>query len=72
MFGHKRKEVRGGHRILHSEELHDLCISSEGRVAGLGDKMNTGCWWANLKERVIGRPRRRRDDNIKINLKEIG
>lgn len=29
VFGHKWKEVRGGHRILDNEELHDLCFSQE-------------------------------------------
>jgi hypothetical protein len=39
VFGQKREEVRGGHRILHNEEVHDLCISPEGRVARGGDKI---------------------------------
>ena len=43
VFGHKSEDVRGGHRILHNEELHDSCISPEGRVARVGDKMDTGC-----------------------------
>jgi hypothetical protein len=43
VFGHKREDVRGGHRILHNEELHDSCNSPEVRVARVGDKIDTGC-----------------------------
>jgi hypothetical protein len=49
VFGHKRKEVKGGHRMLDNEELHDLCFSQERLVARVGDKTDTGRCWANLK-----------------------
>jgi len=33
----------------------------------------TGFWWGNLREkRPLGRPRRRREDNIKMDLHEVG
>jgi hypothetical protein len=33
----------------------------------------TGCWWGSLRERgQLGRPRRRREDNIKMDLQEVG
>jgi hypothetical protein len=32
----------------------------------------TGFWWGNLRERLLGRPRRRWEDNIKIELQEVG
>jgi len=28
--------------------------------------------WGNLRERPLGRPRRRREDNIKMDLQEVG
>ena len=32
-----------------------------------------GFWWGNLRERdQLGRPRRRWEDNIKMDLKEVG
>ena len=32
----------------------------------------TGFWWRNLKDkRPLGIPRRRREDNIKMDLKEV-
>jgi hypothetical protein len=36
-------------------------------------KMNIGYWWENQEEeRLLGRPRRRWVDNIKMDLREIG
>jgi hypothetical protein len=32
----------------------------------------TGCWWGNLRERPLGRPRRRWEDNIKMDVQELG
>ena len=32
----------------------------------------TGFWWGNLRERPLGRPRRRWEDNIKMDLQEVG
>jgi len=33
----------------------------------------TGFWWGNLRERDhLGRPRRRWEDNIKMDLQEVG
>jgi hypothetical protein len=31
-----------------------------------------GFWWGNLRERPLGRPRRRWKDNIKMGVLEIG
>ena len=34
--------------------------------------MHTGFWWGNPKgKRLLGRPRRRWDDNIKLDLQEV-
>jgi hypothetical protein len=32
----------------------------------------TGFLWENLRERPLGRPRRRWEDNIKMDLLEVG
>jgi hypothetical protein len=41
------------------------------RIHGEGQAFS-GNWWGNLRERVhLGNPRRRWDDNIKINLQEM-
>jgi len=33
----------------------------------------TGCWWGSLrKKRPLGRPRRRWEDNIKMDLQDVG
>ena len=34
--------------------------------------MYTGFGWGILRERPLGRPRRRWDDNIKLDLQELG
>ena len=35
--------------------------------------MSTRFWWGNLREReLLGRPRRRWEDNIKMDLEEVG
>ena len=87
IFGLKRDEVRGEWRKLHNEELNDLYCSPSifrviksrrmrwaGHVARMGrGEVYTEFWWGNLKERKPpGRPRHRREDNIKIDLQEVG
>jgi hypothetical protein len=32
----------------------------------------TGCWWGSLRKRPLGRPRRRWEDTIKMDLQEVG
>jgi hypothetical protein len=33
----------------------------------------TGCWWGNLRgKRPLGRPRRRWENNIKMDLQDVG
>jgi hypothetical protein len=32
----------------------------------------TGCWWGSVRERSLGRQRRRWEDNIKMDLQEVG
>jgi len=36
-------------------------------------ELYTGLWWGNLSKREhLGRPRRRWEDNIKMDLQEVG
>jgi hypothetical protein len=87
IFGPKRGEVTGGWRKLHKKELHGLYSSPSivraikarrtrwaGHVARMGEARDTYNILVGRPEgrRPLGRPRRRWDDNIKMDLKEIG
>jgi hypothetical protein len=87
IFGPKRDEVTGGWRKLHNEELHDLYSSpsvvrviKERRMRWVGNVARTGEVRAAYNilvgrpegRRPLGRPRRRWEDNIKMDLREIG
>jgi hypothetical protein len=37
-----------------------------------GGERRTEFWWGNLKESLLGRPRHRWEDNIKMVLQEVG
>jgi hypothetical protein len=75
-----------GWRELHNEELHNLysspCIirmttsrrmRGAGHVARMGEKRNAHRILAGKPEgkRPLGRPRRGREDNIRMNLRDI-
>jgi hypothetical protein len=81
IFGLKRDEVIGRWRKLHNEELHNLyCLPSiiriikskrmrwAGYVARMGEKRNAYRILAGKLEgkRPLGRPRRRWEDNIRM------
>ena len=83
-FGPKRDEVRREWRILHNEDLRDLysslniiCVINSrimrwaGHVACKGER---GEAYRVLvgKPEGIGRPRRRWEDNIVIDLQDVG
>jgi hypothetical protein len=85
IFGPKREED-GSCRKLHNDELHSLYSSLNivrviksrwmrwaGHVARMGEVF-TGFWLGGPKgrKRPLGRPRRRWEDNIKVDLREIG
>jgi hypothetical protein len=87
MFGPKRDEVTGEWRKLHNEELRDLYSSPSkiriikptrmrlaGHVARMGEKRNAYRLLVGKPEgkRPLGRPRRRRVDNIKRDLGGVG
>jgi hypothetical protein len=87
IFGPKRDEVTGGWRKVHNEELHNLFSSPSiikmiksrrmrwaGHVARKGAKRNAYRILVGNPEgkRTLGRPRLRRMDNIKMDLREIG
>jgi hypothetical protein len=79
--------VTGGWRKLHNEELHGLYSSPSivmvikarrmrwaGHVACMGEVRGTYNILVERSEgrRPLGRPRRRWEDNIKMDLREIG
>ena len=87
LFGPKRDEVTGEWRKLHNEELNDLyslpnivwVVKSRrmrwaGHVALMeGDRGVHRVLVRKLEgKRPLGRPRRRWEDNIKMDLQEVG
>jgi hypothetical protein len=86
IFGPKRDEVTGGWRKVHSEEPHGLYSSPSiirvikerrmrwaGHVARMVDVRGAYNILVGRPEgrRPLGRPRRRWEDNIKMDLREI-
>jgi hypothetical protein len=87
IFGPKRDEVTGEWRRLYNGELNDLYSSPNiirviklrrmrwaGRVACLGEGRGAYRILVGRPEgrRPLGRPRRRWEDNIKMDLQEVG
>ncbi|KAJ4433880.1 hypothetical protein ANN_16193, partial [Periplaneta americana] len=87
IFGAKRDEVTGEWRKLHNAELHALYSSPDiirniksrrlrwaGHVACMGESRNAYRVSVGRPEgkRPLGRPRRRWEDNIKMDLREVG
>ena len=85
--GPKRVEVTGEWRRLHNEELNDLYSSPNivrviksrrmrcvGHVARVGEKRDICRVLVGKSEgkRPLGRPRHRWEDNIKMDLQEVG
>jgi hypothetical protein len=87
IFGSKRDEVTGESRKLHNGKLHDLYFSPNivwviksrrMRLAVHVVRMGLreaciGFWWGKTNgRRPMGRSRRRWEDNIKMELQEVG
>jgi hypothetical protein len=87
IFGPKRVEVMGEWRKLDNEELRDLYSSPSinriiksrrmrwaGHVARMGKKRNAYRLLVGKPEEklLLGRPRHRRVDNIRMDLGEVG
>ena len=87
MFGPKRDEVTGEQRKLHNEELSDVYSSPSIVRLIKSRRMRWAGHLARMEERrgvyrvlvgksdgrrPLGRPRRRWEDNIKMNLQEVG
>ncbi|KAJ4441371.1 hypothetical protein ANN_11226 [Periplaneta americana] len=87
IFGAKRDEVTGEWRKLHNTELHELYSSPDiirniksrhlrwaGHVARMGESRNAYRVLVRSPEGKIPlrRPRRRWEDNIKMDLREVG
>jgi hypothetical protein len=87
VFGPKRDKVTGEWRKLHNDELSDLyslpnilrVVKSgrmrwAGHVARMGEGRGVHRVLVGKPEgkRPLGRPRRRWEDNIKMNLQEVG
>jgi hypothetical protein len=86
IFGPKRDEVTGEWRKLHNEEIHDLYSSPSiirilkfrrMRLAGHVARMEKRKAYRLLAgkskgRRPLGRPRRRRLDNIRMDLVDVG
>jgi hypothetical protein len=82
IFGLKRDEITGDWRRLHNEELYDLYSSPNisrmiqitirwmGHVTRVGDRRGAYRVLVGKPEgnRTLGRPRRRWEDNIKMDL----
>jgi len=87
IFGSERDEVTGEWRKLHKEELNDVYCSSNivrviksrriiwaGHVACFGERRGVYRVMVGKREirRPLGRPRRRWEDNIKMDFQEVG
>jgi hypothetical protein len=86
IFGPKRDEVMGEWRKLHNEELHNLYSSPDislvksrrmrwvGHVARMGEERKVYKVLVGKPDgrRPLGRPRRRWEDGVRMDLREIG
>jgi hypothetical protein len=82
VFGPKRDKVKGEWRKLHNEELNDLYFSPRIAQVITSRRMKWTVWGRRgiyrvlvgkrVGQRPLGRPRRRWEDTIKMDLLEVG
>jgi hypothetical protein len=81
LFGSKRDEVRGEWRKRHNQELHDLYSSPNKTENVMGGACSTdgeerGVYRVLVRKpegkRPLGRPRHRWENNIRMDLQEVG
>jgi hypothetical protein len=83
IFGPRRDEVTGEWRILHNKELYAVCsftrviksrrLRRAGHVVPMGrEEVHRGFWWGNLREGGHVEDMCRWENNIKIDLREVG
>jgi hypothetical protein len=85
IFGPKRNEVTGEWGKLYNEQLNDLyCLPNivRARKSRMRWTGHVACMWqrrglyrllvGNQGKRPLGRHKRRREDNIKMDLQEVG
>jgi hypothetical protein len=87
IFGPKRDDMNGEWRKLHNEGLHNLYLSPDiirqiksmrmrwaGHVARMGEerKVYKVLMGKTEGKRTFGRPRRRWEDGLRMDLRDIG
>jgi len=87
IFGPKRDEITREWRKLHNEELNDLYSSNNiipeiksrimrwaGHVARMGERRGVYrvLEWKSEGKRPLERPKHRREDDIRMDLQEVG
>jgi hypothetical protein len=78
IFGPKRDEATGDWRRLHNEELNDFYSSPNIIRVIKSRKLRWAGHAARMGEErdayriLVGRPRRRWEDNIKMDIREVG
>jgi hypothetical protein len=82
IFGPKRDEMTGEWRKLHNEDMYNLYSSSQVKANEMGGACGTHGRGEKRAQNVLvgksevkrplGRPRRRWEDGVRMDLREIG